>query len=339
MFHRRRAFTLIELLVVIAIIAILIGLLLPAVQKVREAANRMSCQNNLKQLGLAAHNYQSTYNQLPPGWLGPVNNESTVEADKVQNVGVLVFLLPYLEQENIYKGLKINFDLKSGGTPWWKDPINFNLAQARIKLLLCPSDDAYSNTLGTAYRGHFFNAAPPVYIGFYADSWDDKVPGASTLGRTSYVGVGGLFGRGTHNAPTPPIPVALNRYQGIFTNRSQNSLSRIADGTSTTLMFGEILGGQMGGVKEYAASWMGFGALPTVGGMKEKDPDWWQFSSFHSGIVQFCFADGSVHGLKVGGSNLPFPFIFGPFTNDWYVFQQLAGIQDGDTRDASALIP
>src|SRR5690349_9402026 len=162
----RPGFTLIELLVVIAIIAVLIGLLLPAVQKVREAAQRSRCQNNLKQIALAAHNYQSAFGVLPPGWLGPRTppgyNYTGAELANASNYGVLALLLPYLEQESIYRQLTRakTPDAPDLNPPAWFD-VNpdFSLAFNRIATFICPSDEV-SGAVDT-YNGPMICLAMP----------------------------------------------------------------------------------------------------------------------------------------------------------------------------------
>lgn len=214
---RRRGFTLIELLVVIAIIGIVLGLLLPAVQKIRESAARAQCTNNLKQLGLALQNYHDTNNGFPPGYIdGNTNPASTPDNDVGPGWGWASFLLPFVEQQNIYN--QINFSVRVG------QGSNAAICQLPLKLHQCPSDPYQQNF--TVWPTSVV-VAHGNYVG--CNGWEECFNGAggNPQGGTGTDGLAGSFG---------------SAGVGLFYRNSRNRIANVTDGLSNTLVVGERSG-------------------------------------------------------------------------------------------------
>jgi prepilin-type N-terminal cleavage/methylation domain-containing protein/prepilin-type processing-associated H-X9-DG protein len=210
---RRRGFTLIELLVVIAIIAVLIGLLLPAVQKVREAAARTQCLNNLKQLGLAMQNYAGAIGRLPPAFLDTPSPAWSGLPGYFFSWSALAQLNPYLEQTTIYNKMDLTQPIWMPFPPYNISPANQFAVQQVVKLFLCPSD----------------KMQPVANPGDY---------GEPVIGPTNYAV---CVGTGTTNGG-PPLGSPLNS-DGMFTARYGFRITDITDGTSNTAMMSEsVLG-------------------------------------------------------------------------------------------------
>jgi prepilin-type N-terminal cleavage/methylation domain-containing protein len=293
----RAAFTLIELLVVIAIIAVLIGLLLPAVQKVREAASRMKCSNNLKQLGLAAHNYEGAYGCLPPG----IN---------YYDVGTLTYLLPYIEQGNIYNQITAyNAAYLTPGTfgasAWFNDGTMRAIATNKIKTFQCPSDNVESLTPTNGTFG---------YLGENGGSFG----GSDPYGRTNYAPNNGFRGGldASYNGVT---------YLPPYYRNSTTTLVSITDGTSNTAAFGEYLGLEVAGTRRAVCAWMGMGgAWSSDTGLGSPPSTFlYQFAGKHTGVVMFVLCDGSVRPVKQGVSLT--------------TFLAFLGCADGQVYDPNAL--
>jgi prepilin-type N-terminal cleavage/methylation domain-containing protein len=404
---RRLGFTLIELLVVIAIIAVLVGLLLPAVQKVREAAARMSCSNNCKQFALACHNYHDVGQVLPPGW-------------DPYGLSAVAYILPYMEQNAQFQNIIFenqetsivdvtngnaviygpypsghrwlwsrnvgNRPLSTGVTTWPVNPVNGTMTyggSSTWKSFQCPSAPTRDN-VATSLVAVYGEYANPCLVGincgdglqfrfttalcptqnpadascFYSPPNTvtyvfSAVPGSLQLGLCNYAAVGGavqpnypgqlfyglLYYRSSY---TPSIDPTGPGTTGTIQNTSPNSLGRVPDGTSNTLLIGEWAGGYIDwgagpGSTSPPRGWASpswaaaynysqVGLCPSPVQVTNGNDQWSggfaQFGSMHTNIINFAYADGSVHGIK--------PSI------DFNTLMALSGFRDGQIITATS---
>ncbi|WP_010587533.1 DUF1559 domain-containing protein [Schlesneria paludicola] len=339
---RCRGFTLIELLVVIAIIAVLIALLLPAVQQAREAARRTQCKNNLKQIGLALHNYHDVYQVFPMGFTDTVMGNSETIGD---GWAWSVFLLPQLDQGSLYNQFDFSKTPYSCVTCGTIPTGNQALIATSLPAFRCPSDvgpSVISNNPGNAAAGKGTNAVALSNYMASAGPFDGKPCVASATDAT--------------------IPVSEVRNIGLFRINTSLGFRDITDGTSNVLAVGEVryiangtdtTGSTYGSSRQFI-----YGNVTTGGGplcsnngpgnnglhlharwTREKiNPPLLSannvdraFHSLHTGGAQFLIADGSVRFISDSINHTNTDYVASPsnLSGPYGTYQQLSGVNDG----------
>jgi prepilin-type processing-associated H-X9-DG protein len=272
--------------VVIGIIALLIGLLLPAVQRVREAAARMQCANNLKQLGLALHNYESVKRSFPPGAVGP--QQGVANSSGLTSHGLGTFLLPYLEQESLFRQYRRDVS--------WYDPLNQDVVKQQLPVWQCSSAEA-----NRMMDGQHLTIAPPAEKAFNGTAACGDYAGTQKI--DPVLASLGLVDR-------------ASSYDGILQVNRTTRLADILDGTSNTILMAECAGRPTlwQGRKPVPNKWLNGGPWASRGLLfgRGSTPDGTAFFgccainctndrevySFHTGGANAVFADGHVHFLK-----------------------------------------
>lgn len=323
-----RGFTLVELLVVIAIIGILVGLLLPAVQAAREAARRMQCTNNLKQLALGVHNRESSRRRLPAGYYDYLPGGTAAASPENQNPdwSWAVMLMPYLEQGNVYNALGVDrYTLQAiviacsnipGSAPITDYPAQHQdfvrVTSTDLPVFMCPSGSSEVTFLKT-----FSDPATQMYRR------------DTGIAKSNYVACIGV---------TPNGGALSNDAGGAFIYKDEKGFKDISDGTSNTILIGERA---LKGTTSDEATWLGtpksigngahgkrimgsaqyvINPIPT-----QTTAAVFSFSSMHTGGANFALADGSVHFIS---DTIEFKWHASDM-NQWGVFQKLAHRADG----------
>lgn len=287
---QKRGFTLVELLVVIAIIGVLVALLLPAVQSAREAARRNTCKNNLRQVGLAMHNYETSFSHLPPGYEYSLGNEGN---ELGYSWGARI--LPFMELQPLYDQIDFEKPIYHGD--------NIMARTQHLAMLLCPTDTISPENFVEMGAEQYAMACYVANFGAPDLDLDQEQLGVSLAVEHPDTG---------QTLPTFEGP------WGPFYRNSETRLTQISDGTSNTLMIGERQNGEFrsagihGNHTEYETTWVGAvrdiddstddhghmvlfqtGNTPNHSNSDDRD-----VSASHSGLSQFLLCDGSVHTVS-----------------------------------------